>query len=155
MGGRARNDPEFVRRHGDQRLGEPPAIVGYAWQLAALALSPGSLPWLRELNQPTLVVAGDDDPVMPMANALLLAHRIPTSRLVVAPGEGHLLLLDPESSMLPAIARFLRARSHTATDVWRQGRVVTDRMVDEGLRPQVELFNPIAAMSAAVRHLGG
>ena len=48
MGGRARTDPGFVRRHGDARLHSPPTPVGYLWQLLAMATSPGTLGWLKE-----------------------------------------------------------------------------------------------------------
>ena len=47
---------------------------------------------------PTLVVAGDDDPAVPLTNARLLAARIPDARLHVIRGGGHLFLLDePET----------------------------------------------------------
>jgi poly(3-hydroxyoctanoate) depolymerase len=49
------------------------------------------------------VVAGDDDPVIPLANARLLAHRIPDAQLHVVRGGGHLFLLDEPDS---AVARF-------------------------------------------------
>jgi pimeloyl-ACP methyl ester carboxylesterase len=92
-------------RRGPAR--QPADPLGYAWQLAALSTDFGSLPWLHRVTQPTLVVTGDDDPVMPLANALLLAHKLPDARLLVAPGEGHLLLLDPDSRALPAIHDFV------------------------------------------------
>ena len=53
-----------------------------AAQLAALTVPPGSLPWLHTLEQPALVLAGDDDPILPLVNSLMLAHRIPRARLL-------------------------------------------------------------------------
>jgi poly(3-hydroxyalkanoate) depolymerase len=146
MGGRPRHDDEFVRRHGEDRLANPPDPLGYVWQLAALSSDVGSLPWLHRVRQPTLVVTGDDDPVMPLANAHLLAHRLPNARLFVAPGEGHLLLLDPRSAALPAIRGFLCGEEID----WGDSVEVTKPMLDAELRATDEQ-HPLALMSAGVR----
>jgi len=45
-----------------------------------------SLPWLHDLRQPTLVLTGDDNPIIPVTNGRILARLIPDSRLVVIPG---------------------------------------------------------------------
>ena len=152
MGGRSRHDAEFVRRHGEDRRDHPPDPLGYAWQLAALMGAPSTLPWLHELRMPALVVAGDDDPVMPLANALLLASRLPAGRLLVAPGEGHLLLLDPESSALPAIRDFLVNEELDASAAWRAAVDVTRPMLEAALPAiPVEMPNPVSLMSAGIR----
>ena len=154
MGGRARDDPEFVRRHGARRQLRPPTPLGYAWQLLALAAGPGSLSWLRQLTTETLVLAGDDDPVMPLPNALLLARYIPTARLFVAPGEGHLLLMDDRSSVLPMIQSFLSTPSLADSRAWRESVVVDDSALRAALRPDGACReNPAALMSAWVRAL--
>jgi pimeloyl-ACP methyl ester carboxylesterase len=66
-----------------------------------------SLPWLHRLPQPTLVVHGDDDPVVPLVNARIVACRVPGARLHVVDGGGHLLLLDSSADVLPIITGFL------------------------------------------------
>ncbi|HYH89452.1 MAG TPA: alpha/beta hydrolase, partial [Solirubrobacteraceae bacterium] len=98
------------------------------------------------------VVTGDDDPVMPLANALLLAERLPAGRLLVAPGEGHLLLLDPQSSALPAIRDFLVSEELADSATWREAVAVTRPMLDAAL-PAVPagLPNPVSLMSAGIR----
>lgn len=58
------------------------------------------------LRAQTLVVAGDDDPVIPLTNAKLLARRIPGARLHVVKG-GHLFLLDEPDSAAGEIQAFL------------------------------------------------
>jgi poly(3-hydroxyoctanoate) depolymerase len=151
MGGRPRSDPEFVRHHGEDRLANPPDPLGYTWQLAALSTDFGSLPWLHELTHPTLVVTGDDDPVMPLANALLLAHKLPEARVLVAPGEGHLLLLDPDSRALPAIRDFV---CHDEPE-WGEAVEVTKSMLDAELRAATDFQHPLALMSAGVRAFFG
>ena len=56
---------------------------------------------------PTLVVAGDDDPAVPVANARLLEARLPNARLHVIRGGGHLFLLDEPESAVGEIGAFL------------------------------------------------
>ena len=76
------------------------------WQLAAM-YGWTSLPWLHRLPHETLVLAGDDDPLVPLANARLLAAAIPCARLHVIRGGGHLFLLDSAPQAGPLITRFL------------------------------------------------
>ena len=152
-GGRARNDREWIERHAEERQAHPPSPLGYAWQLAALTVPPGSLPWLRELEQPTLVLAGDDDPLMPVANALLLAHRIPRARLLLAPGEGHLLLLDPDSAAHPAIRDFVRCDELDGSEAYTRSVDVDEAMLEEALREERLPLHPVAALNALTRAL--
>ena len=83
-----------------------PDPVGYTYQVSALARW-SSLPWLCQLNQPTLVLAGDEDSVVPLANARLLACAIPGARLHVERGGGHLFLLLRAEELAPRIESFL------------------------------------------------
>lgn len=87
-----------VRRHGDLfrrhtylRSTKRPSTFGYLWQLAAVATW-SSLPWLGRLRPPTLVLAGDRDPIIPLVNARTLARLVPDGRLHVVEGGGHLFL---------------------------------------------------------------
>lgn len=59
------------------------------------------------MTQPTLILAGDDDPVIPLANARLMARRMPSARLRVVEGGGHLFLLDQPETVVGDIAAFL------------------------------------------------
>lgn len=104
-GAAGRNDLE---RWEDARLWlrRPPSLRGYACQLAAIA-GWSSLPWLHRLPQPTLVLAGADDPLIPLRNARTLAGRIPDARLHVVAGGGHLFLLDQAAESAAAIRAFL------------------------------------------------
>ena len=103
-GGSARTRPERVREymHSDSRVGSP---QGYLYQLAAGA-GWTSLPFLPLIRQPTLIVAGDDDPLIPLANARLLHTLIPRSRLHVYSG-GHLGLVTEAAELAPVVSRFL------------------------------------------------
>ena len=66
-----------------------------------------ALPWLARLRHPTLVLAGDDDPLVPALNGRILAHRIPDSRLHIVAGGGHLFLLERPVDMARQVADFL------------------------------------------------
>ena len=67
-----------------------------------------SLPWLWAISQPTLVVAGDDDPVTPLVNHRIIASMMPRARLHTVRGGGHLALLDSAAQVGPVITSFLR-----------------------------------------------
>lgn len=104
--------PDLLRQHARLRATRPPTPIGYTWQLAAIARW-SSLPYLHRLRQPALVLAGDDDPIIPVANGRLLARRIPDARLHVVPGGGHLFLFLRASTMAPLIVDFLDALPRT------------------------------------------
>jgi hypothetical protein len=63
---------------------------------------------------------------VPPANALLLARRLQNVRVLAAPGEGHLLLMDPDSAVLDPIREFLAAADFDVASVWQDARIPTD-----------------------------
>ncbi|MCE0768228.1 alpha/beta hydrolase [Pseudonocardia kujensis] len=65
------------------------------------------------MRQPTLVLTGDDDPVIPTINGRLLAALIPRARLHVYPG-GHLELIARPERLVPLIEQFLSSTSPTS-----------------------------------------
>jgi poly(3-hydroxyalkanoate) depolymerase len=105
-GGTARHDPETPARllHTHSRAG---SHRGYAFQLLAAA-GWTSIPFLPLLRQPTLVLTGDDDPLIPTVNGRLLAALIPHDRLHVYPG-GHLELIARPERLAPLIEEFLNS----------------------------------------------
>ena len=109
-GGSARKDPAAARDllHGATRLG--PAH-GYYYQLLSAA-GWTSLPWLRGLKAPTLILAGDDDPIIPLANARIMHRLIPCSELHVYDG-GHLELAARPDRIAPVVEAFLNASGTT------------------------------------------
>jgi poly(3-hydroxyalkanoate) depolymerase len=78
---------------------------GYLYQLAAGA-SWTSLPFLGLIKQPTLILSGDDDPIIPLANAHLMARLIRRSELHVYHG-GHVELVTEAPALTPVITEFL------------------------------------------------
>jgi poly(3-hydroxyoctanoate) depolymerase len=105
-GGRTARDRSALADQAAARLHRPPDPLGYLYQLYAVA-GWSSLPWLHRVHQPTLIVAGDRDPSVPLRNARLLAGRLPHAHLEVVKGGGHLFLLDEPESVTGAIGAFL------------------------------------------------
>lgn len=62
---------------------------------------------LPELRVPTLVIHGDSDRLVPVANGELLAARIPGARCVILPRAGHLFYVDQPEATHAAVVEFL------------------------------------------------
>lgn len=107
-GGAARDNPELLHEQGLHRFLKPPSVRGYLWQLAA-GTGWTSVPWLHRLRMPVLVMAADDDPIIPLVNARILTRLIPNARLEVVPRGGHLFLLTHADTVAPRVAQFLAA----------------------------------------------
>ncbi len=104
FGGRLRKEPELVR---GMHIRRPTDTLAALYRLAPLA-GWTSLPCLWTIRHPTLVVAGDDDPVTPLVNHRVIAALIPKARLHTVHGGGHLVLIDSADQVGPVIADFLR-----------------------------------------------
>ncbi|HJW59018.1 MAG TPA: alpha/beta fold hydrolase, partial [Actinomycetota bacterium] len=57
-------------------------------------------------RQPTLLLAGDDDPIVPLVNARIMGRLLPDAELHVYHG-GHLGLLTEAAELAPVVDRFL------------------------------------------------
>jgi pimeloyl-ACP methyl ester carboxylesterase len=102
-GGVLRRQPEHLRRHVEHI--RAPRGRGYLYQLLAV-WGWTSLPWLPLLRQPTLVLAGRDDPIVPLVNARLLAALLRRARLHIV-DDGHLLLVTSAERVAPVVQAFL------------------------------------------------
>jgi len=111
-GGAVREDPGLLRKQGHLRFIHPPTARGYLWQLAA-GIGWTSLHRLHGVRNPTLVLAADDDPIVPLASARLMAWLLPRSRLQVIPKGGHLFLVTHAATVAPLIEAFLGAPDET------------------------------------------
>lgn len=69
--------------------------------------------WLQEgapverIDAPALVAHGDLDGVVPVANGLLLAARMPRAELVLLPGRGHVPMLEEPAEFSALVCDFL------------------------------------------------
>ena len=106
-GGRMRRRPDQARHvlYEQERLG---SRTGYALQLLA-GVGWTSLPALPLIRQPTLVLAGNDDPLIPLANAQIMRALLPHATLHVY-DDGHLGLLTSADELGPLVSRFLTSR---------------------------------------------
>jgi poly(3-hydroxyalkanoate) depolymerase len=117
-GGSARTEPTAARDllHATTRLG--PAR-GYFYQLLATA-GWTSLPRLARLRPPALILAGDDDPIIPLANARIMHWLMPDSELHVYPG-GHLELAARPGYIAPVVQTFLDTPRSAQREVFVKG----------------------------------
>ena len=105
-GGRMRRRPDEVRHvlYEQERLGPS---AGYFLQLLA-GVGWTSLPALPLIRQPTMVLAGNDDPIIPLVNARIMNALLPHATLHVY-DDGHLGLLTSADELGPLVSRFLTA----------------------------------------------
>ena len=108
-GGSARENPLVARDllHATTRLGASVPARGYFYQLIS-TVGWTSLPLLPRLRPPTLILAGDDDPIIPLVNARIMRRLIPRSQLHVYHG-GHLELAADSGRLAAAVQAFLDA----------------------------------------------
>jgi poly(3-hydroxyalkanoate) depolymerase len=105
-GGSARTDPgRVLQLIGDRMRGG--SGRGYRHQLLA-GVGWTSLPFLRFVRQPTLVLAGDDDPIVPLVNARIMGRLLPRATVHVYHG-GHVGLVTEAETLAPEVAEFLLA----------------------------------------------
>ncbi|MEZ5215662.1 MAG: alpha/beta fold hydrolase [Ilumatobacteraceae bacterium] len=105
-GGRIRSEPELLAEQVRARGGRPPSTWGYMTQLFS-AMTFTNWPTMNMVQAPTLVMSGDDDPIVPLANARILAFGIPGAKLHVIEGGGHLFLHTSAPEVAPVIDKFL------------------------------------------------
>lgn len=87
---------------------------GYLRQLTAVVGSPSRLPLLPQIRVPTLVLHGQDDPMVPVAAAFDLQSRIPGAELEIVPGMAHDMPLPLLPRVTERVLRHLR-RADAAT----------------------------------------
>lgn len=105
-GGRSRTAGGSPVHDDARRFAAPPSYAGYFGQLFAIT-GWTSLPWLHWVHHRTLVMAGDDDPIVPLANSYILTWCIPQAHLHVMHGGGHLFLLEEPQQSATVITHFL------------------------------------------------
>jgi pimeloyl-ACP methyl ester carboxylesterase len=110
-GGRTGRNTAIRRKMMLERHRHPPTEYGYAMQIFG-CVGWSSVPFLDQIPHETLVTSGDDDPLIPVANAEYLANRIPNARLEIIERAGHLFLWDDAEHMGYRIKRFIDGPRH-------------------------------------------
>jgi 3-oxoadipate enol-lactonase len=96
---RIERDLAVVRRN-------PPHILGYLSQLAAI-VAWRSYERLPLITNSTLIIHGESDRLIPVANANILASRVPNSKLVVLPAASHIFPSDQPERTYDTLCQFL------------------------------------------------
>jgi pimeloyl-ACP methyl ester carboxylesterase len=107
---RAWHDPARITPETRAAYSDPFHLRG--WDDAMLELARANRPLdlsshLNELTQPTLVMTGDDDRIVPTPHSLRLAAELPRAELVVIPDCGHIPQEEQPEAFLRAIERFI------------------------------------------------
>jgi len=103
-GGKMRTRPELA--HEFARTAHLGSVLGYFYQMLG-AVGWTSIPWLRTLRQPTLILHGDDDPLVPLINAKIMQRLIPHAKLYIF-HDGHLGLGTSARELAQVVDQFLR-----------------------------------------------
>lgn len=99
-------DPALAHDFADKM--RPGDSRGYLYQILGGA-GWTSVPWLRCVRQRTLILAGDDDRLVPAVNARIMQRLIPRSRVHIFHG-GHLGLVLQAAELAPIVSAFLAAK---------------------------------------------
>ncbi len=104
-------DEAWVRDVAGRAYDRGPNPNGTARQMMAIVASGDRTAALRELDVPTVVIHGEEDPLIPVGGGRATAAAIPGAELVVIPGMGH----DLPRGAWPAIVDAIVANAARAT----------------------------------------
>src|SRR2546425_2638666 len=113
-GGKVRTQPEFA--HEFARTARLGSRLGYFYQMLG-TVGWTSILWLHKLRQPTLILHGDDDPLVPLVNAKIMHGLIPHSQLYIF-HDGHLGLATSAQELAQVVDQFLTAPVSFPTNVY-------------------------------------
>lgn len=109
-GGETRRHPERLHTQAAVRSERRPSALGYMHQLAA-ASTWVALPLLPFIRNETLVITGDDDPIVHVRTARIMTGLLPHGRLHIAHGAGHLYVVDQAGEAAEIVGDFLAEAS--------------------------------------------
>jgi pimeloyl-ACP methyl ester carboxylesterase len=98
---------DWIEQDVQLRLEIPTHEAGYMGQLMAGLGYPGTVPRLPEATVPALVIHGDLDQMVPVANATILADALPDARKFIVDGAGHVIFTDAPDAVTGAVLEFL------------------------------------------------
>lgn len=105
--GYRRSHPERVEAFVRRRLAAETSPEGHSCQLAA-AQTHSAWERLESIRAPTLVIAGEEDQVVPPENSRRIASRIPGAKLVLLPGAPHRFFAENAEAFNREVLSFLR-----------------------------------------------
>jgi 3-oxoadipate enol-lactonase len=99
-------NPDFVEERVAKSLKYPPPLHGVTGQAAAI-MGHDTYELLPKIALPTLVIAGDNDRLIPVENSRVLASRIPKAELVILKGPGHEFFIEAADKVNKTVLDFL------------------------------------------------
>lgn len=99
-------EPEAFQEMLSVRLAHLAPLYAWRRQLQAVVESERA-DRLSEIRAPTLVVHGEEDPLIPVDNGRMLSDLIPGSRLLIIPGCGHMMGWEAPEAVAEAVIPFL------------------------------------------------
>ena len=103
-----KNNQETLERLVELRMREPQPWEAYMNQAHA-AVSFNASSEVSRIAVPTLIVHGDADRVVPVANAFKLHSKLRNSRLVVFRGAGHLVIVERAAEFNRLVREFVKS----------------------------------------------
>ncbi len=83
------------------------SVNGLVGSLRGMAARPNALDLLPQINVPTLIIAGENDLIVPPSESAAMANAIPNAELVMIPSAGHLASLENPASVNASLHAFL------------------------------------------------
>jgi pimeloyl-ACP methyl ester carboxylesterase len=72
-------------------------------QIAAVGASPNRASSLQEINRPTLIIHGSEDPLIPVDHGIYLQQNIPNAKKLILEGVGHEIPDQALSEIIPVM----------------------------------------------------
>jgi 3-oxoadipate enol-lactonase len=99
-------NPDIVEKRVAKSLEYPTPLHGATRQAAAM-MGHDTYELLPKIKLPTLVIAGDNDRLLPFENSRILASRIPEAELVIIKGAGHEFFIEDAEEANKTVLGFL------------------------------------------------
>lgn len=108
-GSKYKTSTDYLRARAETGIARSHYPIGAARQVAAAMASGPRTEILRVLNEPTLVIHGNEDPLIPLAAGEHVASLVPGAKLVVIDGMGHEITPDLGPIVVGHIVQFVGA----------------------------------------------
>lgn len=112
--GFAERNQDLIRVMAELRMKMGSDSGAFARQWAAI-MRFGSWERLANVNVPTLIIHGREDPLLPFGNGEKIASKIPAAELVALDGVGHFVPLEAPQETFQAILQFLPTEARTSS----------------------------------------